>query len=189
MSDVFLTFDDGPNQPYTSEILRILKHYGAYATFFICGKNAEADPDSVRAIAAAGHAVGNHAYSHSWLKIFSDSLLAEFEKTNDILEKLTGNKIRLIRPPWGLIKKSVKINLEQRGFRVVNWDAAGYDWWQPPAGYIAKKIIRQTHSGRVILLHDGQKTNHGKNRAQTVLALPIIIEALQKEGFNFKPLS
>lgn len=78
---IYLTFDDGPNPPYTEQILDILSRHGAKAVFFVCGKNAERHPELVRRIVADGHALGNHSYSHSFRMAFSSKLYDEFKKT------------------------------------------------------------------------------------------------------------
>lgn len=186
---IYLTFDDGPNEPYTSEILERLKKYGAQATFFVCGRNVERDPQALKNIAAAGQAIGNHGYSHSWLKILWPRLLfKEFMRTHEIIAKTIGRKTDLVRAPWGMMPKSSRWRLAAQNYRIFSWDIAPYDWWQPSAAYIARSTVRQAFDGCVVLLHDGQKTQTGKSRANTVAALDILIPALQKEGYVFKSL-
>jgi peptidoglycan/xylan/chitin deacetylase (PgdA/CDA1 family) len=185
---LYLTFDDGPSRPYTPQILELLNLHGAKATFFVCGKNAEIYPEIVRQIADSGHALGNHAYSHSWRKTFSLSLAEEFDHTDAVIKKITGVETKLLRPPWGLIRSSIRKNLEARGFKFVFWDVQAYDWWQPPVSFIEKRVISNVRPGSVILLHDGQKTNQGKNRTSTLAALPKILQTLQVRGYQFENL-
>lgn len=185
---IYLTFDDGPNEPYTSEILGCLKLHGAQATFFVCGKNIERDPKSLQKIAASGNAIGNHAYSHSWLKTCSQSLHEEFVRTDKLITETIGRKTNLVRPPWGLMTRKVARQLKAEEYVAVPWDISAYDWWQPSADYIARSIIRQAFDGCIILLHDGQKTEPHKSRARTVEALKLLIPRLQEEGFTFKAL-
>lgn len=190
----YLTFDDGPNEPYTSQILEILKSRGASATFFLCGKNAERQPDMPAKILAAGCAIGSHAYSHSWLKVFSAGLYDEIAQTAAILEKVVAKNtggtapVRLARAPWGLMRWDVRRKLLAAGFKIFHWDIAAYDWWQPKPAYIAAKIIREIRPGAVILLHDGEKTLPNRSRANTVAALPLIIDGLRAKGYRFEVL-
>jgi peptidoglycan/xylan/chitin deacetylase (PgdA/CDA1 family) len=183
--NIYLTFDDGPGEPHTSEILECLSRYQAKATFFVCGKNVQRDPEIFKKVFAAGHAIGNHAYSHSWLQMFGPDLYYEFKLTEKIISAAIGVKPKLLRAPWGKMRGSVKHKLLAEGYRIVNWDVAAYDWWQPPVSYIARSVIRQAFDGCVVLLHDGQKTQNGKNRKNTVAALSILIPELQKQGYEF----
>jgi peptidoglycan/xylan/chitin deacetylase (PgdA/CDA1 family) len=185
---IYLTFDDGPSEPYTSEILDCLSRYQAKATFFVCGRNVEKEPESLKKVFAAGHSIGNHAYSHSWLQIFGPDLYYEFKLTEKIITETIGVKPKLIRAPWGKMRGSVKRKLLDEDYRIANWDIAPYDWWQPPVWYIARSIIHRAFDGGIILLHDGQKTQRNKSRKNTVAALSIIIPTLQKEGYEFKGL-
>lgn len=206
---IYLTFDDGPNQPYTGQILEILNRYGAKATFFVCGKNAERDPGTVRRIIEAGHTLGNHAYSHSKSLAFSVELYEEFVHTAEILSGIAGTDAgpgvasrgaggrgtdahgtdgKIIRAPWGLMSPGVRERLLAEGFKIYHWDLAAFDWWQPPASYIVRRIVRPAHDGAIVLLHDGEKTSSGSSRAKTVAALPQIIEQLSARGFEFKAL-
>ena len=84
-NNVFLTFDDGPNEPYTSQILDILKEFGAKASFFACGKSVEYFPETTQRILNEGHALGNHTYSHSIILTFTGFLKREIERTTEVL--------------------------------------------------------------------------------------------------------
>lgn len=186
--NLFLTFDDGPSVPYTNDLLDLLKEYQIKATFFVCGKNAQRYPQIIGRICAEGHALGNHAYSHSWSNILSKRLFNEFIQTGSILENICRYKVKLARAPWGLMRKSVREELLAQGFKIFRWDFHVYDWWQPPVNYMAKKIIASARPGAIILLHDGGKTNVSTNRRKTIEALRIAIPALAKEGYSFAKL-
>ncbi len=98
---VAFTFDDGPDDKYTPQILDILKAYGVKATFFITGQHAEAHPDIVKRMVSEGHTVGNHSYSHPLLtKLKMASFETQIMSTQSILEKLTGQAPTLFRPPY-----------------------------------------------------------------------------------------
>jgi peptidoglycan/xylan/chitin deacetylase (PgdA/CDA1 family) len=188
MPRVFLTFDDGPNEPYTSAVLDTLQRYAAKATFFLCGANVEYYPDTARKILAAGHAIGNHSYSHAWRNIVSESLLNEVIRTDRILQQVLGLRTRLMRAPWGKMRPIVRRQLAHDRYQIFGWDIMAYDWWRPSAEYIARRVIERAHDGAIVLLHDGDRITHGSDRSPTVKALPIILDALQKQGYVFERL-
>lgn len=185
---VFLTFDDGPHEPYTSQILDILKKFGIRASFFVCGKNVERYPKVARRIVKEGHLIGNHTYSHSRLPVATGLLAGEIEKTNKIIEKATGKKTRFFRPPWGIVAPPLKKYLKVHNFKLFLWDINAADWKQPPAEIIAKRILKKVKPNFIIILHDGEKTKRKTDRSQTVFALPKIIKELKKRNFVFKKL-
>ncbi|MFN3528258.1 MAG: polysaccharide deacetylase family protein, partial [Candidatus Altarchaeaceae archaeon] len=91
MKKIFLTFDDGPNE-CTLKILEALKKFDAKATFFVCGKNCQKFPEILKKIFEEGHTIGNHSFSHSFKFFFK--FKEEIEKTNELIEKLTGKKTK-----------------------------------------------------------------------------------------------
>ncbi len=186
---VFLTFDDGPNPPCTDQMLEVLRSHGVPATFFMCGRNIERFPDHAKRVAAEGHTVGNHAYSHAWRMILSTKIGDEFLRTRDIISRITGTEGSLGRPPWGKIRPSVRKKLITQGFRFFNWDVEAFDWWRPPASFIAHWTLARIRPGSIVLLHDGGKTNIRVDRSRTVTALPRIIKTLQDRGYAFEKLA
>ncbi|MBI5308332.1 MAG: polysaccharide deacetylase family protein [Planctomycetes bacterium] len=186
VDDIFLTFDDGPNEPYTSQILDVLKEHEARATFFVCGKGVERFPQITRRILHEGHSLGNHAYSHSMLLTITGFMRKEIEKTSELILKTTGAKTRLFRPPWGVATPWLKIYLKANKYQTVLWDINSYDWTEIPASSIEGIVLKKARPGAVILLHDGKNTKHHHDRSQTVQALPAIIKALRQKGFCLK---
>lgn len=191
---IALTFDDGPNEPYTSQILDILNSYGVKATFFVIGKNVELYPETARRIIAEGHVLGNHTYSHKANHALTDDGDKDIELAQEAIFNVTGVKPHLYRPPHG--KKSPwELEYLKRGELVeVTWSAAANEahdellFGTPVPKEVAKEIISKAKPGRVILLHDGYGTNHGdakSDKSLTVKVLPSIIEELQKEGYRF----
>ncbi len=186
---LYFTFDDGPNPPCTEEILEILAQNGAEATFFVCGKNALRNPELVRRIAAQGHALGNHSYAHAWRNIFFGRALArEFLKTGEALRQIIGFAPRLLRAPWGKIPKSARRKLERAGYKFFSWDLHAYDWWQPSAQWMARRIVKRAGPGAIILLHDGEKTLVHAKRGRTAEALRICLPELARQGYVFRKL-
>jgi peptidoglycan/xylan/chitin deacetylase (PgdA/CDA1 family) len=185
---IFLTFDDGPNEPYTSQILDILAANKTKATFFVCGKNIEKTPEALQRIAAAGHSIGIHSYSHNLGKVLKGDLIEEIETTRKLIYRYTNINTRLYRSPWGITRPKLKQQLSQQHYRLIHWDIMAFDWWKSAPEYISRHIIRRAFSGAIVLLHDGNGIKKG-NRANTVAALPIILETLSKQGYTFTSLN
>jgi peptidoglycan/xylan/chitin deacetylase (PgdA/CDA1 family) len=187
--EVALTFDDGPS-PYTAQVLDILRRDHVRATFFLCGANAERYPELVRRIRAEGHQIGNHTYSHPYLYLMSEaSIASEIDRTQDVLQKITGARPTLFRPPFGVRWFSLWPLLRERGLTMVLWSDRGHDG-ALDAGGIAKTTLDQLTPGAIILLHDGFETRAPAevDRAATVRALPAIISGVRKAGYTFARL-
>lgn len=181
---VSVTFDDGPTPPSTPEVLDILRDFDVPATFFCIGLNAAAHPRLVERIAAEGHTLANHTWSHPYLP---DLPRAEVEeqvaRTNATLADITGRAPTLVRPPYGGRNPDVLRWLADFGMTTVLWDSEGSDWARPGAARIEEDIVGTAGGGSVILLHDG-----GGDRSQTVEALPRILTRLHARGLRFVPL-
>ena len=187
---VALTFDDGPSVPYTGQVLDILRKNHIHATFFICGANAERYPDLVRRIKAEGHEIGNHTYSHPWLYLMDRRKIAdEIDRTQDVLQKISGRRPRLFRPPFGVRWFSLWPLLRERGLTMVLWSIRGYDG-DRGASAIARTTLDQLQPGGIILLHDGFETHAPTevDRSGTVRALPAIISGVRRAGYTFVPI-
>ncbi len=186
VNDIFLTFDDGPNEPYTSQILDVLKAHEAKATFFVCGMGVERFPEIIRRILGEGHSIGNHAYSHSMFLTIMGLLGKEIEKTDELILKTAGVKTRLFRPPWGVTTPWLKRYLKAHHYQTILWDVNSYDWSGIPALSIEGIVLKKARPGAVILLHDGKNAKQHHDRLQTVQALPSIIKTLKQRGFCLK---
>ena len=184
--EVALTFDDGPS-PYTAKVLDVLRREHVHATFFLCGANAERYPELVRRIRAEGHEIGNHTYSHPWLYLMKEEAIAsEIDRTQDTLERISGRRPTLFRPPFGVRWFSLWPLLRRRGLTMVLWSDRGYDGALDAPG-IAKTTLDQLTPGAIILLHDGYEAHPPSevDRAATVRALPAIISGVRKAGYTF----
>lgn len=186
---IALTFDDGPAQPYTLQILDILRESGARATFFACGKNVERFPDIVRRVHAEGHSIGNHTFTHPFLYFKQPAFVAgEIDRTQAVIERATGERPRVFRPPYGVRWFGLFGALRERGLRCVQWSNASFDWRDPMTPEeIARAALRRIEDGAVILLHDGREPRPQEqvDASTTVRALPAIIEGVKKAGFGF----
>ncbi|CAL7963203.1 peptidoglycan-N-acetylglucosamine deacetylase [Gammaproteobacteria bacterium] len=183
---VALTFDDGPHQKYTGEILEILKLNNIRATFFIVGKNAQSCRECENAIKIAyrnGNVIASHTYSHADLrKLTNDEIKIELTKTNDIVYGLIRERPALFRSPYGGCCARTAKEVSGLGFVSIAWSdmTNDYDAAHMTPEKIAGDIIRYVHPGAIIGLHDG-----GGNRERTVKALSIIINTLRNGGYEF----
>lgn len=182
---VALTFDDGPNEPYTSQMLDILRNYGVPATFFLLGKNVEYYPDTARKILAEGHVLANHSYTHSRLALMEGPKYTELDIAQKTIEKVTGVKPRIFRPPYGEKTPWLLDYIKGKGLVTITWDVSANDPNVKDPYVIADRIISKAKPGSIILLHDGRGIQHGFDRSPTVSALPMIIDALLEEGYTF----
>jgi len=183
---VALTFDDGPYPPYTGQILDILKENNIRATFFVIGQNAEKHPDLVRRIYDEGHQIGNHTYHHiDLLKADRPLVVAEIERTNRVVQEITGQRPKVVRPPHGFRDPVVLEVMAEHGLKVVEWSVMSRDWVNPGVDEIVNRILSKVRNGSVILLHDGDGIAAQASRAQTVEATRLIIRKLQAEGYEF----
>jgi peptidoglycan-N-acetylglucosamine deacetylase len=184
LPEVALTFDDGPNPPYTSQVLAILQRYGITATFFDVGSQVQAYPDLVRQEYISGHIVGNHTWGHANLSQLSEpSIIWELTTDEDIIKRVIGVRPAFFRPPYGAFNALTLENINHFGLFSFLWNVDPRDWSRPGVSAIVERVLYQTGNGSIILLHDG-----GGDRSQTVAALPIIIESLQQRGFRFVSL-
>jgi len=183
---IALTFDDGPNEPYTSEIANVLDSYNIKGTFFEVGQNIEKYPKTTARLFEKGHVIANHSYSHSLKKpivrpFFND----EIEKTQQIIYKITGKKPRLFRPPW-LFRDPLMLKTANQYNLVVVTGRFGSDFevFQPDYKKIAESAIEKAKPGMIFIFHDGYNSK-GASRKETVMALKIIIPELINEGYDF----
>jgi peptidoglycan-N-acetylglucosamine deacetylase len=183
---VALTFDDGPNPPYTEQILDILKEKQISATFFLIGSNAAKHPDLVRRIVAEGHQIGNHTYNHiDLLKVDRETAAAEIDRTNEVLRAAVGFAPQVVRPPHGFRDPAIMEVMANRNMTVVEWSVMSKDWTNPGVETIVRRTMGKVQNGSVILLHDGDGIASTSSRDQTVAATRQIIDELSAQGYKF----
>lgn len=183
---VALSFDDGPNDPYTSRILDILEKEGAKATFFLLGRNVEASPHTARRILKSGHAVGNHSYDHPRFdELTPDQMREQIRKADETLSSVLGSRTHLFRPPFGFYGKGLQDICREQQYILTGWSAHANDWNPREPGEIAESIIGQTCPGAIFLLHDGKETELEHDRTATVKAVALIVPALKAKGYTF----
>ena len=184
LPEVALTFDDGPNPPYTNQVLALLKHYSIPATFFCVGKQVAAYPDLVKQEAAAGYTIANHTWTHPMLTSLSAAEIRdELSMTSNLIQKTTGVRPIYFRPPYGAYNAQVFTQLNQFGFTTFLWSDGSLDWTALGSAAISRQVLSHAANGAIILMHDG-----GGDRSRTIAALPSIIEGLLARHFRFVTL-
>ncbi len=183
-SAVALTFDDGPDRRNTPAILDILNDYEVKATFFLIGEQMSYHPAIVKRIHEEGHLAANHSWSHTGFNELSIRCVIgkELLPTDSLLELLTGQATRILRPPYGAMPDTTLYRLRNEGWRVVRWSLDTFDWnsaYNTPCT-IVDRVRERIHPGAIILMHSG-----GGNRKNTIEALPLLIEMIQEQGFDF----
>jgi peptidoglycan/xylan/chitin deacetylase (PgdA/CDA1 family) len=183
---IALTYDDGPNDPHTLKLLDVLAKHSVRATFFMIGRYVRQRPDISRAVAQAGHVVGNHTFTHPLL-IFQSAAQTRTQLVDcrKALQDAIGEHSNLFRPPWGGRRPATIRIARELGMQTVMWNVTGYDWNAPPAAVIEKKIARQMRGGDVILLHDGGHRALSADRTQTVIATENLIRRYRDQGYEF----
>ena len=172
---VAITFDDGPSTVYTKILLDGLKERGVKATFFLTGQEIQYSKEVVKRMAKEGHIIGNHTYTHADLKKTNyKKAIKEIEDTNNAIKEITGKKPKYIRPPYGDWDERI---FKETDMSIVLWSVDPEDWKDQNASIVARRVIKNTTDGDVILLHDIFKTS--------VNAAFIIIDKLQSQGYEF----
>ncbi|WP_255558324.1 polysaccharide deacetylase family protein [Flavobacterium taihuense] len=173
---IALTFDDGPNE-MTLLVLNILKKYNAKATFFCIGKNIETHPDILRQTIEEGHTIGNHSYSHSPFFDFygKDQVIAEIEKTDALIESVTGKKTTVFRPPYGVTNPSIRRALEVTHHKTIGWNIRSLDGVVKSEKFLLDRIKKRIKPGGVVLLHD--------TSIQTVNVVEQLLSFLQQNNY------
>lgn len=187
---IALTYDDGPNDPHTLKLLEVLAKHNVNATFFMIGRFVRERPDIARAVAAAGHVIGNHTFTHPLL-IFKSAAetRSELVDCRNALTDAIGEHSTFFRPPFGGRRPATLRIARELGLETVMWNVTGYDWNAPPASAVEGKVVRQMRGGDVILLHDGGHKGMGADRSQTVIATDHLIAKFKDEGFEFVAIS
>jgi peptidoglycan/xylan/chitin deacetylase (PgdA/CDA1 family) len=175
--ELALTFDDGPNATWTPRILDVLARDQVHAIFFMVGSRAQAEPELVRQVIAAGHLIGNHSWSHPNLAYSSANCIAdELSRAKQTLEQISGAPVRYFRPPFGARRPEVLRAARRLGMIPVLWNAMTSDWKEPSANAIALRLTRKIdHNERrglatTIVLHDGNHIDPAANRAPSTAA-------------------
>jgi peptidoglycan/xylan/chitin deacetylase (PgdA/CDA1 family) len=190
--EVALTFDDGPNDAATAELLEVLARHDVRGTFFAMGSYARLRPDLLRQVAAAGHLLGNHTMSHPKLSLKpAGRVRQEMADCNAVLEDITGTAVHFFRPPFGARRPMVLRAARELGLTPVMWNVTAYDWDPIGVDGILKNMEkgngRNRERGRSsnLLLHDGSHRGMGWQRMDTVRAVDRLLTARRGTDTRF----
>lgn len=182
---VALTYDDGPDQPYTQQILDVLNKNHVKATFFVLGGNAKAYPNLIKEIMSQGHELGNHTMSHSKMKGRSvEAMMQDIQGVDTILRNQGYTKPIPFRAPFGITSDNLKTALQKLNKEHVLFNFLPQDWTKISADQIYNNVMKEMKPGLIITLHDG-----GNRRENTVKATQMLITTLQQQGYRFVTVS
>ncbi len=175
LKKIAITFDDGPHPYYTEQLLDGLKERGVVATFFVTGEHATIHPDIIERMSEEGHLIGNHTFSHMQLE---QSNKEEFRKeliaTNEVIEKITGEEVIYVRPPYGAWDKELETELNMIP---VLWTLDPLDWCSDDAWKVADNVVSKAGENDIILMHDYYDTS--------VIAALQVVDDLMAKGYVF----
>ncbi len=177
-----ISFDAAWGNEQTQTLLDILKDNNVKSTFFLVGMWVDKYPESVKAISDAGHDVGNHSDTHPHLPQLTDEkITAQIEDCNNKIEKITGKRPILFRPPYGDYNNKVVEITNNLKMYCIQWDVDSLDWKDPTPNEMQNRIKTKIKPGSVILMHNGAKN--------TPTALPMILKTIKEEGYTIVPIS
>lgn len=174
-SVVALTFDDGPHKVYTKQLLDGLRERGIHASFFLMGENLEGNEELIRQMKEDGHLIGNHSFCHVKLtEEGAEQVCRDVEKTGDLIEDLTGQYPRYLRPPYGDWNEALEEKLD---LETVFWTVDSLDWKLKNTEKIVKRVEKSVKNGDIILMHDIFSIS--------VEAALQLADELQSQGYQF----
>jgi peptidoglycan/xylan/chitin deacetylase (PgdA/CDA1 family) len=180
---VALTFDDGPDDPFSLQVSAILDSHDTKATFFEVGKALDARPDIAKALFADGHLLGNHSYHHDYWR-WLDPRYPELDRTQDAFKRELGICPAFFRPPHGQRTPFMLAHASAKNMHTVTWDVSAQDWSTQDGAVVARKVLEQARPGSIILLHDGLDGTVTADRSVLLDALPIILDGLKAKGLE-----
>ena len=179
---IAITFDDGPTEPYTSQILDVLREFRATATFFVLGARAESAPEVIRRAVREGHEIGNHTWDHAALPLRAPAAIrSTIRRTSDVIENIAGTRPRLFRAPFGWRNPWLNSAARREGCEPIAWTTGVHDTDRPGVNAIVTRAIEGLVDGSILLLHDGRSFDRNPDASQVVAALgPILREAQRR---------
>ena len=153
---IALSFDDGPSAAHTPRILEILQRSGTEAAFFCIGKRVDDHPALAGQIHREGHLIGNHSYSHHfWFDLFSSrAMRSDMGQADSSIEKATGLRPRLFRPPYGVTNPNLARAIRRGGYIPVGWNVRSLDTVAGDPEKLLARVLSRIRPGAVVLFHD-----------------------------------
>jgi peptidoglycan-N-acetylglucosamine deacetylase len=181
---IAMTFDDGPHPSLTPRLLDILASRNIRATFYVIGQNVKQYPGIMRRMAAAGHEMGNHTWTHPRnLSRWADApLRSEIQRTHDVIVSTSGAVPLTYRPPGGSVSPHQKQWLyNDYGYPTILWAVDPLDWKRPGPAVVTQRILSATKPGHIVLAHD--------IHPGTIEAMPATLDGLLARGYRFVTVS
>jgi peptidoglycan/xylan/chitin deacetylase (PgdA/CDA1 family) len=180
--ELALTFDDGPNPAWTPRLLEVLASHGVRATFFMVGSHAQMEPDLVRRVAAGGHLIGCHSWSHPNLAYTrAAKVREELSRAKQTLEEITGQPVKYFRPPFGARRPYVLHVARSLGMTPVLWNSMTSDWKERSTEKIVERQMRMIDRlerrgwAANIVLHDGNNLDPVADRGPSIAAADALL--------------
>lgn len=181
---VALTFDDGPDERFTPQVLDVLKEHNVKATFFLLGTRVEKYPNVAKRIVKEGHSIGNHTYWHPDLtKTGVKNMIWEIEKNENKIKEVTEVKTDLFRAPYGALNEDLVEKLGGMGYRGIGWSVDSEDWKSLKAKKVKDNVLSAVHPGAIVLMHSAGHWT--QDLSGTAKALDELIPYLRKKGYEF----
>ena len=178
---VSISFDCAWGVEHTDEILNALRVGNVHATWFMVEFWTKKYPEYVKKIDEAGHEIGTHSSTHSYMsKQNSEEIKLELSTSSEAIKAVTGKEVNLFRPPYGDYDNELIQTASEQGYYSIQWDTDSLDWKDLSATDIAMRVINNVKNGSIILMH-----NNGLHTAE---AVPIILETLKNRGYTFVPI-
>ncbi len=179
---ISISFDCAWGVEHTDKLLEVMEKYKVKCTFFTVKFWTEKHSDYVEKIFKAGHEIGTHSSTHKYMsKLSEEQIIDEINSSKEAIEKITGQKVKLFRPPYGDYNDRLISCVDSLGLKTVQWSVDSLDWKDLSADKIVERVVKRVQSGSIILCH-----NNGLHTAE---ALPKIFEVLQSQGYEFVPIS
>ncbi len=178
-----LTFDDGPNPATTKELLVVLEDEKVKGTFFFIGENIRLYPELVEAVYKAGHIIGNHSMTHTFLpNLTRKAVEKEIDQTNQLITDIIGTGPTLFRAPYGIMDKRCAEALKERRMSTVYWGAMADDFRPIGEDAVVSRIMKQIPGNELVVLHEG------RHPSQCIKSTREIIRRSKDLGFTFEPI-
>ncbi|CZR98109.1 MULTISPECIES: polysaccharide deacetylase family protein [Clostridioides] len=186
---IALTFDDGPDEVFTPQVLDILKKNDVKATFFVVGEKVEYNKKLLKRQYDEGHEIGNHTFTHiNVAKNSYGKVEKEITDTQNAVKNVIGVEPKIFRPPYRAMSKSVCDIIVSKRMNIILWSNLDpRDWSNPGVGSIINTILTKVQNGNIILLHD--YNNKRNDKSQTIQALEVVIPKLKEKGYKFVTIS
>jgi peptidoglycan/xylan/chitin deacetylase (PgdA/CDA1 family) len=175
---IAITFDDGPMENYTPQILDILKSFGVQAAFFCIGERAKENIQLLKRIHQEGHDIGSHSFSHSfWYDLLpANKMLSDLQKTHQLVLSELGITLKWFRPPYGVTNPNLRKAVSTMGYSTIGWSVRSLDTVQKDSGKLFGKMKIKLKPGAVYLFHDTSQS--------TAEMLPMFLEFVKEQEYE-----